>query len=205
MRALAVACATLATAVLITACGGSGGLIPLAGAGTLRVDLARISADVVEQNCTAATTDIATANNDFNSLPTSVNTSLLTELQNGLTTLATNALKECQGATSSTGPTQTGSTGVTTATSTTGATSSSTTSSTASSTASTTTSSTPSSTASTTSSETTTTGDTGSTCTTTTPGQGGGTPACDGATSNAGGGNGGAGNGGAGGIGGPGN
>jgi hypothetical protein len=203
MRALAVACATLATAVLITACGGSGGLIPLAGAGTLRVDLARISADVVEQNCTAATTDIATANNDFNSLPTSVNTSLLTELQNGLTTLATNALKECQGATSSTGPTQTGSTGVTTATSTTGATSStssSTTSSTASSTASTTTSSTPSSTASTTSSETTTTGDTGSTCTTTTPGQGGGTPACDGATSNAGGGNGGAG-----GIGGPGN
>ena len=208
MRALAVAGATIATAVLITACGGSGGLIPSASAGTLRVDLARISADVVEQNCTAATTDIATANNDFNSLPTSVNTSLLTELQNGLTTLATNALKECQGATSSTGPTQTGSTGVTTATSTTGATSStssSTTSSTASSTASTTTSSTPSSTASTTSSETTTTGDTGSTCTTTTPGQGGGTPACDGATSNAGGGNGGAGNGGAGGIGGPGN
>jgi hypothetical protein len=212
MRALAVAGATIATAVLITACGGSGGLIPSASAGTLRVDLARISADVVEQNCTAATTDIATANNDFNSLPTSVNTSLLTELQNGLTTLATNALKECQGATSSTGPTQTGSTGVTTATSTTGATSSTsstTTSSTPSSTSSTT-SSTPSSTSSTTSSETTTTGDTGSTCTTTTPGQGGGTPACDGATSNAGGGNGDGGNGdggngGAGGIGGPGN
>ena len=193
MKALAVAGATLATALLIAACGGSGGLIPAASAGTLRIDLSRISADVVEQNCAAATADIATANNDFNSLPTSVNTSLVTELQNGLTALATNALKECRGTTSSTGPTQTGSTGVTTSTGTSGATSSTsstsstTTSSTASSSASTT-SSTTSSTASTTSSETaTTTGDSGSTCTTTTPGEGGGTPACDGATSNAGG------------------
>jgi hypothetical protein len=192
MKALAVAVATLATAVLISACGGSGGLIPAASAGTLRVDLARISADVVELNCTGANTDIATANNDFNSLPTSVNTALVTELQTGLTALATNALKECQGSTSSTGPTQTGSTGVTTATSTTGATSSTTsssttTSSTASSTASTTSSTTASSTASTTTTDTnTTTGDTGPTCTQT-PSESGGTPACDGATSNAGG------------------
>ena len=96
MRALAVAGATLATAALIAACGGSGGLIPSASAGTLRIDLARISADVVQQDCTAATTDIATANNDVNNLPTSVNTSLLTELQNGLTALATKALTECQ-------------------------------------------------------------------------------------------------------------
>jgi len=192
MKALAVAGATLATALLIAACGGSGGLIPAASAGTLRVDLSRISADVVEQSCAAANTDIAAANNDFNSLPTSVNTSLVTELQNGLTALATNALKECRGATSSTGATQTGSTGVTSATGTSGATSSTsstsstTSSSTASSTASTT-SSTASSTASTTSSDTTTTtGDTGPTCTPT-PGEGGGTPACDGATSTAGG------------------
>ena len=192
MKALAVAGATLATALLIAACGGSGGLIPAASAGTLRVDLSRISADVVEQSCAAANTDIAAANNDFNSLPTSVNTSLVTELQNGLTALATNALKECRGTTSSTGATQTGSTGVTSATGTSGATSSTsstsstTSSSTASSTASTT-SSTASSTASTTSSDTTTTtGDTGPTCTPT-PGEGGGTPACDGATSTAGG------------------
>jgi hypothetical protein len=192
MKALAVAGATLATALLIAACGGSGGLIPAASAGTLRIDLSRISADVVEQNCAAANTDIAAANNDFNSLPTSVNTSLVTELQNGLTALATNALKECRGTTSSTGATQTGSTGVTSATGTSGATSSTsstsstTSSSTASSTASTT-SSTASSTASTTSSDTTTTtGDTGPTCTPT-PGEGGGTPACDGATSTAGG------------------
>ena len=193
MKALAVAGATLATALLIAACGGSGGLIPAASAGTLRVDLSRISADVVEQNCAAANTDIAAANNDFNSLPTSVNTSLVTELQNGLTALATNALKECRGTTSSTGATQTGSTGVTSATGTSGATgstsstSSTSTSSTASSTASTTTSSTATSTASTTSSDTSaTTGDTGQTCTPT-PGEGGGTPACDGATSTAGG------------------
>ena len=193
MKALAVAGATLATALLIAACGGSGGLIPAASAGTLRVDLSRISADVVEQNCAAANTDIAAANNDFNSLPTSVNTSLVTELQNGLTALATNALKECRGTTSSTGATQTGSTGVTSATGTSGATgstsstSSTTTSSTASSTASTTTSSTATSTASTTSSDTSaTTGDTGQTCPPT-PGEGGGTPACDGATSTGGG------------------
>jgi hypothetical protein len=193
MKALAVAGATLATALLIAACGGSGGLIPAASAGRLRVDLSSISADVVEQNCAAANTDIATANNDFNSLPTSVNTSLVTELQNGLTALATNALKECRGTTSSTGATQTGSTGVTSATGTSGATSSTsstsstTTSSTASSTASTTTSSTATSTASTTSSDTSaTTGDTGQTCTPT-PGEGGGTPACDGATSTGGG------------------
>jgi hypothetical protein len=192
MKALAVAGATLATAVALSACGGSGGLIPAASAGTLRVDLSRISADVVEQNCTAANTDIATANNDFNSLPTSVSQTLVNDLQNGLTALATNALKECQGTTSSTGPTQTGSTGVTTATGTTGATSSTsstTTSSTASSTASTTSSSTASSTASTTSSDTSTaTGNTGPTCTNTTPSQSGGTPACDGATTPAGGG-----------------
>ena len=193
MKALAVAGATLATALLIAACGGSGGLIPAASAGTLRVDLSRISADVVEQSCAAANTDIAAANNDFNSLPTSVNTSLVTELQNGLTALATNALKECRGTTSSTGATQTGSTGVTSATGTSGATgstsstSSTTTSSTASSTASTTTSSTATSTASTTSSDTSaTTGYTGQTCTPT-PGEGGGTPACDGATSTGGG------------------
>jgi hypothetical protein len=193
MKALAVAGSTLATAVLIAACGGSGGLIPAASAGTLRVDLSKISADVLEMSCTAATADIAIANNDFNSLPASVNQALVTELQNGLTTLATNALKECQGATSSTGPTQTGGTGVSSATGATGATSSTsstsstTTSSTATSTASTTTSSTASSTASTTSSDTsTTTGDTGPTCTNT-PGEGGGTPACDGATSQSGG------------------
>jgi hypothetical protein len=196
MKAFAVAGATLGTAVLLAACGGSGGLIPAASAGTLRVALSRISADVVEQNCTAVNHDIATANNDFNSLPTSVNPTLVNDLQNGLTALATNALKECQGATSSTGPTQTGSTGVTTATGTTGATSSTsstTTSSTASSTASTTTSSTASSTASTTSSETSTaTGDTGPTCTNT-PSESGGTPACDGATTPAGGGIGGSG------------
>jgi hypothetical protein len=202
MKALAVAGATLATALLIAACGGSGGLIPAASAGTLRVDLSRISADVVEQNCVAATTDIATANNDFNSLPTSVNTSLVSELQNGLTALATNALKECQGTTSSTGPTQTGSTGVTSATGTSGATSSTSstsstsTTSTESSTTSTTTSDT-STTTSTTTSDTSTTGEGGPTCTNTTPGEGGGTPACDGATSTAGGGDGG-------GIGGPG-
>ncbi|HVC85523.1 MAG TPA: hypothetical protein VNC12_09735 [Solirubrobacteraceae bacterium] len=189
MKSLAVAGATLATAVLLAACGGSGGLIPAASAGTLRVDLSRISADVVEQNCAAANADIATANNDFNSLPTSVNQTLVSDLQNGLTALATNALKECQGATSSTGPTQTGSTGVTSvtgATAATSSTSSTTTSSTASSTASTTTSSTASSTASTTSSATSTaTGDTGPTCTNT-PSESGGTPACDGATTPAG-------------------
>ena len=193
MKSLAVAGATLATAALLAACGGSGGLIPAASAGTLRVDLSRISADVVEQNCAAANTDIATANNDFNSLPTSVNQTLVNNLQNGLTALATNALKECQGATSSTGPTQTGSTGVTSATGSTAATSS---------TSSTTTSSTASSTASTTTSETSTaTGDTGPTCTNT-PSESGGTPACDGATTPGGGAGGGGGGGG--GIGGPG-
>ena len=35
MRALAVAGATIATAVLITACGGSGGLIPSASRATV--------------------------------------------------------------------------------------------------------------------------------------------------------------------------
>jgi hypothetical protein len=182
MKALAVACATLATAVLIAACGGSGGLIPAATSSQLRLDLTKIQTDVDGHDCRATTTDIATANNDFNNIPTSVSASLTGQLQTGLTALTTAALTECQGSTSSTGPTQTGPTGPTNATSATSSTSStsSTTSSTASSTASTT-STTESSTPTTTTDTNTTTGDGGSTCTSTT-GEGGGTQACDGGT-----------------------
>jgi hypothetical protein len=196
MKALGVACATLATALLIVACGGSGGLIPAVNAGRLQTDLSKISTDVVNMDCRATTIDIATANTDFNNLPSSVNPTLRNELQSGLTTLTASALKQCQGPTGPTGLTgptggTTGGTGTTSATSTTGATGS--TSSTSSTTSSTSTeSTTTSSTASTTTSSAattttdTTTADTTTTTCTSTPGQSGGTPACDGSTTGSG-------------------
>lgn len=190
MKALGVACSALATALAIAACGGTGGLIPASTASTLRLDLARISADVANRDCPATTTDIATANNDLNGLPSSVNATLRSQLQTGLTTLTASALKQCQGPTGPTGATaSTGSTGptaATSATSATGATSSTSSTSSTASTTSTETSSAATTTTDTTSSAATTSTDTTSTTCTPPNGEGGGTPACDGVTSNSG-------------------
>jgi hypothetical protein len=187
MKALGVALATVATGVLLAACGGAGGLIPATNAGALITDLNNISAAVSNFDCPTTETAIRQADSDFARLPPNVNPTLRMEIQNGLSTLVTSARKQCVAATGPTGPTSTtgptgtsgqsgpsgpsGSSGASGPTSSTSSTSSTSTSSTASTTTS--------STASTTTD--TTTGATGPTCTTT-PVEGGGTPACDGAT-----------------------
>ena len=178
MKALGVALATVATGVLLAACGGAGGLIPATNAGALITDLNNISAAVSNFDCPTTETAIRQADSDFARLPPNVNPTLRMEIQNGLSTLVTSARKQCVAATGPTGPSSTGPTGTSGPSGSSGAsgpTGSTSSTSTTSSTASTTTSSTASTTTD------TTTGATGPTCTTT-PVEGGGTPACDGAT-----------------------
>ena len=142
MRAFVVACVGLATAVLVAACGGRSGLIPAANANTLIADLHNVAAAVFKQDCTATSTGIQQAEVDFNNLPPSVDAALVTQLQDGLITLAADAAKQCQGSTSNTGATgstnHTGSTGATTTSSSTASSAATTTSSTTSSAATTT-------------------------------------------------------------------
>ena len=94
MRAFVVACVGLATAVLVAACGGRSGLIPAANANTLIADLHNVAAAVFKQDCTATSTGIQQAEVDFNNLPPSVDAALVTQLQDGLITLAADAAKQ---------------------------------------------------------------------------------------------------------------
>jgi hypothetical protein len=154
MTAFAVACVGLATAVLVAACGGPSGLIPATNSNTLIADLHNVAAAVFKQDCTATSTAIQQAETDFNNLPPSMDAALVTQLQDGLGTLAADAATQCQGSTSNTGATgstnQTGNTGATTTSSSTESSAATTTSSTTSSAATTTSSNASSSAATTT-------------------------------------------------------
>jgi hypothetical protein len=192
MRALLVTIAMLATAALLSACGGSSGLIPARNAATLQDDLNNVSDYVVLKDCPQTDDALAQAENDFASLPASVNAALRANLQKGLNALESAARRNCQtssastSATGTTGPTSataaTGTTGPTSATGATAATSTS--SSTTSSTPTSTTSTTATSTATTTSSAATTTNESGPSGPTQVPttGAGGGAQAGGGPT-----------------------
>lgn len=189
MRAIAATAAAIATALTISACGSSTGLIPTTNAATLQGDLSQLSIALSNHDCPETQAALLNANTDLGSLPATVDARLRQQLRSGLQVLTTSALKACKppkNNTSQTGPTSTGLTGPTSTgpTGTTSSTSSTSTSSTTSSTSSTT-SSTVSTTSSTSSSAATTgnggtpTGPTGTTC----PGSGGGTAICDNTTS----------------------
>jgi hypothetical protein len=188
MKGLAAAAAAIATALSISACGSSAGLIPTSNAATLQGDLSQLSLALTNHDCGQTQTALHSAETDFYSLPATVDTRLQQQLRSGLAVLTTSALKACKppnNNTGQTGPTSTGPTGPTSTgpTGTTGTTSSTSSSSTTSSTSSTTSST--SSVATSTSSSAATTGDggtptgpTGTTC----PGSGGGTAICDNTT-----------------------
>ena len=181
MRRLALSAATFASAALLAACGSSSALIPSSYAGTIQTALAKISTDLYQADCTAAAADVASAQSDLTTLPTTVDARLGRNLSDGLTTLAGLVHDHCQSSTGNSGTTgQTGTTGTTGTTSatgttgTTGTTSSTSTTGTTGTTGTTTTTST----SSTTSTATTSTAATGSATTTSGPGNGG-TPGND--------------------------
>jgi hypothetical protein len=180
MRTLRLACAALAGAALIAACGSSSGQIPVDSASTLHGDLTNVYNNFLIGDCSTASADLATAQVDFDNLLTTVNQKLASQLQHGLSTLAADEHRQCVNSTSTTGPTSTSNTGASSTTGPTGTTG--TTSSTSSSSTSSTSSS---STSSSTTAATGTTGATGSTCNPTT-GVGGGTAVCDNTTSSSG-------------------
>jgi hypothetical protein len=196
MRKPLLAVAALASALALAACGSSGGgLIPTEEAGSLNSDLTNIQAGVSAGDCAVTNAAIETATIDFESLPSSINQRLASQLQQGFRTLVTSAEQACLAASGNGSTGQTGPTG----SSTTSSSSSSTTSSTT--TTSTTTSSAATTTTSSSSAATTTTTptNTGSTCTLVTTPNGG--TVCEGTTGPTSSG----GIGGGGGIGGPGN
>jgi hypothetical protein len=194
VKALLVTLATVATAVALSACGGSSGLIPQSDASRLQTDLNQVSDAVVLGDCDLTGTELDRTRADLDSLPQSVDASLVANLRQGLAALDTSARRDCHsqsatgptGATSSTGPTgatsTTGQTGTTSSTSSTSSTSTSTTTSTTTATTTTT------SAATTTSSAATSTALSGASGATQAPttGAGGGTQAGGGSTSGTG-------------------
>jgi len=160
VRAPALALAALATVLAASACGSSGGgLISPDTAGSLNTDLTNIQAGVAAQDCAVTNAAIEAARNDFENLPSSIDSKLANQLREGFTTLVTSAELQCQ---SSSGNGSTGQTGTSGSTSTSSSTSSSSTSS-STSTSSTTTSSTATTTTNSSAATTSTTG-TGSSC-----------------------------------------
>ena len=145
MRRLVAGAAMALSAALLAACGSSGGQIPHRYAATLQTDLANISTDIYQHDCAAAARDVASAQSDLTTFPTTVDARLGRNLSDGLTTLAGAVHRSCQstsGSTGNTGSTGTsGSTGATSTTGTTGTTSSTGTTGTTGTTTTTTTSS----------------------------------------------------------------
>lgn len=192
MRALLVTLAMLAAALVLSACGGSNGLIPSSDANQLQADLNQVSDDVLLHDCAATVGDLGLVHSDYEALPASVDAALRANLAKGLAALDKAARKDCQShaSTGATGATAaTGTTGATSATGSTSTTTSTTTTMTTTTTSSATTTTTTSSAATTaTSSAATSTNESGASGPTQVPttGAGGGAQAGGGATSSTG-------------------
>jgi hypothetical protein len=147
----------VAAALLIAACGSSGGkLIPVADAGPLQSDFEAVAqaAETGSGNCSATEAAIATTEQNFSALPAAVDAGLRQTLRQGIENLRSHALTLCaqplaQATATNTTPKSTPSTTTSTSTATTPATTT----------------------------QTATPPATTPTNTTTTPGAGGGTPA----------------------------
>jgi hypothetical protein len=98
-RALAILASGLlgAGAALLTSCGGSGKLIPLANSEPLQKDFEEVAhaAESAHGSCTATEAALAKAQSDLSSLPSSVDAGLRRRLGEGLTKLRTDALEVC--------------------------------------------------------------------------------------------------------------
>jgi predicted small lipoprotein YifL len=159
VRRLALPFAALLAALALAACGSSGGgLIPHATASELNTDLTNIQVAVDEGDCSATTTQIATAQTHFDNISTKVNRKLRAQLLAGFAALKSSAASACANNSTSS------STSSTTTTSTTTSSASTTSTTTTSSAATTSTSSAATTSSSSSAATTTTTPTTGQTC-----------------------------------------
>jgi hypothetical protein len=129
-KKLSLAAVLAAGAMLATACGGSGGLIPEGKAGPLRSDFEAVAsaAENGHGNCSATRRALAKTRSDFEGLPSSVQAKLRETLSKGISHLEGQALELCRQP-ATTGATTTASTTPSKSTSTTTTTTTSTTSS----------------------------------------------------------------------------
>jgi hypothetical protein len=112
------------TAALLVSCASSSGkLIPVADAGPLQSDFETVAqaAEAGDGNCSATEAAILTTEQDFNALPTGVDTGLRNTLRQGIDNLRSHALALCaqplaQATTTSTTPKTTPSTTTSTTT-----------------------------------------------------------------------------------------
>lgn len=104
----------------IAGCGGGTGLLPAGPASALNSQLDRISTAIAAGNCAAARSDAQALISQEANLPSTVNSSLRTDLNNGVSTVSQD-LQNCHAttATTTTTPTTTATTTATTSTTTT--------------------------------------------------------------------------------------
>lgn len=88
----AIACAGV-LAVAVAGCGGGGGLLSSGQANTLDSQIQRVSSDLAAKRCSAAAGDINTFKNSVSDL--SVNSTLVSNLNQGASLLSGLASKEC--------------------------------------------------------------------------------------------------------------
>jgi hypothetical protein len=95
---LSLAAVLAGSAALLSACGGSSGLIPAGNAGPLRSDFEKVAeaAESGNGNCASTETAIARTERDFASLPSSVDARLRTRLSEGIEHLASQARVACR-------------------------------------------------------------------------------------------------------------
>jgi hypothetical protein len=115
---LLAACALGFAAALLVSCGSSGkGLIPSANAGPLQADFEAVNQAAQSGDCATTQSAIAKTEQDYNTLPASINAGLRTRLREGITHLSKRALEVCAQPLAT--PTSTGTTAKTTSTATT--------------------------------------------------------------------------------------
>lgn len=97
-KKLSLAAVLAAGAVLLAACGGSGGLIPEGNAGPLRFDFEAVAnaAENGHGNCSATRTALAKTRSDFEGLPSTVQAKLREALSKGISHLEGQALTLCR-------------------------------------------------------------------------------------------------------------
>jgi hypothetical protein len=110
-------------ASLLVACGGSAGLLSTDQASTLNAALDQVSSAVQANNCGAASSAATSLTNAVQNLPSSINPTLTSDLNQGVATVQTLAARDCGRVTTTTTkttpPTTTKSTTTTTSSTTT--------------------------------------------------------------------------------------
>ena len=97
---------------LIAACGSSTGLLSSSTAQSLTNQLQRVSSDIKQGNCAAAADELASVTQNIQNLPSSVNSTLRSNLDQGLTRAQELAASQCKSP-ASTPPTTTTNTATT--------------------------------------------------------------------------------------------